>query len=68
MKEEQEELMREVPKQEVRPLNKNIKYDPPVYWPGERVPLLPITYCQLVQGIFGVLMVGMMGYVIFGLK
>ena len=38
------------------------------YWPADRVPLLPISYCQLIQGIFAVLMLSSIGYVVFGLK
>ena len=41
----------------------------PVYWPGLEVPgTTGVTYCQLIQWIFAVMLLSMIAYVIFGLK
>jgi hypothetical protein len=39
----------------------------PVYWPAEFVPYTSISYCHMIQGVFGVLLISCIGYVIFGL-
>lgn len=41
---------------------------PPHYWPADRVPAIGITYCELFQGIFGIVFLAMLGYVIFGVS
>ena len=39
----------------------------PHYWPADRVPVLGVSYCHLIQGIFAVILLSFIGYIIFGL-
>lgn len=40
----------------------------PHYWPGDMVPGINISYCHLIQGIFGIFFISCLAYVVFGLK
>ena len=40
----------------------------PHYWPADHVPYLPVTYCELFQGLFAALFLSCLGYIVFGLK
>lgn len=40
----------------------------PNYWPAEKVPYINISYCHLIQGVFGVFFLSALAYVVFGVK
>lgn len=40
----------------------------PNYWPAEKVPYINISYCHLIQGVFGVFFLSALAYVVFGAK
>jgi len=43
-----------------------IQQQMPHYWPADKVPYLKISYCHLIQGIFAVLLLSCIAYVVYG--
>lgn len=37
----------------------------PHYWPEDRVPVLGVSYCHLIQGILGTILISFIGYMVF---
>lgn len=54
----------EMEEEESIPMTNRRREPPPHYWPADKVPNLPISYCELIQGILGFCLVTMIIYVI----
>jgi hypothetical protein len=67
--EEQSTLMASVNRDPVVPQRKR-EQGPNVlrYWPADRVPYTPFSYCQVIQWVFAAMFLSILSYIIFFLK